>query len=215
MKTSEFALPRLQSIARLIIAAFMLAGVSAPVLAEKEDRDKPVNIEADRLTADEAKKIQVLEGNVVLLQGTMTIRAEKMVVTQDANGFQKGVAYSGNGRLATFRQKRDGKDEYIEGEAERIEYDSKAERAELFDKAHVRSGLDEVEGPYISYDGKTENYTVSSAPGAANGKGGSAKAAPAGRVRAVIQPKNREPEKAADGKDKAGKPASTSPTPSE
>ncbi len=175
-----------------------LAGLAAtPANAERGDRDKPVNLEANRLTVDEAKKVQVLEGNVQLVQGTLTIRAERLVVTQDASGFQKGVAYSGGGRLATFRQKREGKDEYIDGEAERIEYDSKAEKTELFDKAYVKSGLDEVRGQYISYDARTENYLVTggSSP-TSSGKGGKQE-----RVHAVIQPKNRDP----------GKPATASP----
>jgi lipopolysaccharide export system protein LptA len=177
----------------LCIAIAALALSATPVRADRGDRDKPVNLEANRLTVDEGKKVQVLEGNVQLVQGTLTIRAEKLVVTQDASGFQKGVAYSGGGRLATFRQKREGKDEYIDGEAERIEYDSKAEKTELFDKAYIKSGLDEVRGQYISYDAKTENYLVTggSSPASA-GKGGRQE-----RVHAVIQPKNRDSAKSA------------------
>jgi lipopolysaccharide export system protein LptA len=168
--------------------------IALPVLAERADRDQPVQIEANRITVDEAKKTQVFEGNVQLTQGTMVLRAEKLVVRQDANGYQKGIAYAGNGRLASFRQKREGRNEYIEGEAERIEHDSKAERAELFNNAHVKSGLDEVHGQYISYDAKSENYFVSgTAPDAT-----AEQKATQGRVRAVIQPKNRNTEKSAD-----------------
>lgn len=152
--------------------------------AERADRDKPVNLEANRITIDDAKKTQVLEGNVQLIQGTLVIRAERIVVSQDASGFQKGIAYAAGNRLATFRQKREGKDEYVEGEAERIEYDGRADKVELFNQAYVKSGLDEVRGQYISYDGKTENYVATaSAPGA--GRSGE-------RVRAVIQPKNKD-----------------------
>lgn len=170
-----------------LVLCLALTLATTQVGAEKGDRDKPVNLEANRLTVDEGKKVQILEGNVQLVQGTLIIKAEKLVVTQDANGFQKGVAYSGGGRLATFRQKREGKDEYIDGEAERIEYDSKAEKTELFDKARIKSGLDEVQGQYISYDAKTENYLVTGGPAGAAGKGNRQE-----RVHAVIQPKNRD-----------------------
>jgi lipopolysaccharide export system protein LptA len=166
--------------AALPVALILNAGSA---LAERADRDKPINLEANRITIDEAKKVQVFEGNVHMVQGTMIIRADKIVVSQDAEGFQKGTALGGGGRLATFRQKREGKDEYIEGQAERIEYNGKAEKLELFGQAHVKSGLDEVQGPYISYDGKTENYLVT---------GGSAEAGKPERVRAVIQPKQKE-----------------------
>jgi lipopolysaccharide export system protein LptA len=167
--------------------------MTQPVLAERGDRDQPVNIEANRITVDEARKVQVFEGNVQLSQGTMVLRAEKLVVSQDANGYQKGVAYAGNGRPASFRQKREGKNEYIEGEAERIEHDSKAEKAELFNKARIKSGLDEVHGQYISYDARSENYVVSGTSPDASAE----QAATQGRVRAVIQPKNRNADKPA------------------
>lgn len=160
--------------------------VAAPALAERADRDKPVNLEADRITVDDAQKVQILEGKVQLVQGTLVIRCAKLVVTQDAEGFQKGVAYSGEGGLARFRQKREGKDEYVEGEAERIEYESKAEKAQFFLRAMVRSGLDEVRGQYISYDAKTERYFASGGP---DGSSAAAVGKP-DRVRAVIQPKS-------------------------
>lgn len=171
----------------LLLTAAALLLTSGRAFAERGDRNQPVNIEADRITVDEARKIQTFEGNVQLSQGTMTIRAEKLVVSQDASGYQKGTAYSGANRLASFRQKRDGKDEYIEGEADRIEHDAKTEKTELFNKAHIKSGLDEVHGQYISYDAKSENYLVSgSSPDTSSGQ-----PANPGRVRAVIQPKDR------------------------
>ncbi|MFN6961010.1 MAG: lipopolysaccharide transport periplasmic protein LptA [Rhodocyclaceae bacterium] len=171
---------------RPAIIALLLLLVAGNALAERADRDKPVHLEAARVTVDDAKRIHVFEGNVVLTQGTLTIRTAKLVVTQDADGFQKGVATGGENGLARLRQKREGKDEWIEGEAERIEYDAKSEKAEFFNRAYVKSGSDEVRGHYISYDGKTEQYLVTAAPGA---KPGSAE----GRVTAVIQPKNAKP----------------------
>lgn len=165
----------------LLAGAFTLA--SAPASAERADRDKPVHLEANRVTVDEAKRTHVFEGNVVLTQGTLVIRTAKLVVTQDADGFQKGVATGGEGGLARFRQKREGKEEWIEGEAERIEYDARSEKAELFQRAYIKSGADEVRGHYISYDGRSEQYLVTAAPGAAPGSKDA-------RVTAVIQPKS-------------------------
>jgi len=159
---------------------------SGPALAERADREKPVNIEADRITVDDIQKVQVFEGNVQLVQGTLVIRTDRLVVTQDAEGFQKGVAYGGANGLARIRQKREGKDEYMEGEAERIEYDGKGEKAQLFVRAMVRSGLDEVRGQYISYDGVTERYLVTSGPDGTS----AATAGRPDRVRAVIQSKS-------------------------
>ena len=165
--------------------------LSQPAVAERADRDKPVNLEADRITVDDIKRVHIFEGKVQLIQGTLTIRTEKLVVTQDSEGFQKGIASGGEGGLAHFRQKREGKDEYVEGEADRIEHDGKAEKTEFFLRAHVTSGQDEVRGQYISYDGKTENYLVTSGPG---GTVAPTVAGRDNRVRAVIQPKKKLPE---------------------
>jgi len=159
--------------------------LAAPLArAEKADRDKPVNLEADRVTIDDAKQTALFEGNVLLTQGTLQIRGDRMEVHQDKEGFKYGTTW---GNLAYFRQKREGYDEYIEGWAERIEYDGRAETMQMFNRAQMRRGQDEVRGNYISYDAKTEFYQV---------VGGGPKAAtannPEGRVRAVIQPKPKE-----------------------
>lgn len=176
---------RSKKLALLGLAA-ALAVPWLPAHAERADREKPINLEADRVTIDDAKKVSVFEGNVVLTQGTLVLRADRMIVREDAQGFNHGVAY---GNLANFRQKRDGVDEYIEGEAERIEYDGRAERVQLFNRAQMRRGNDEVRGSYISYDQPTEFFRVVGAQETAPGK------STPGRVRAVIQPKNKDKEK--------------------
>src|SRR5437762_12206233 len=111
----------------LALLACLLSAL--PAQAERADRDKPVNLEADRVNVDDAKQIATLEGSVILTQGTLVISGNRMVVQQDADGFKNGVAY---GNLASFRTKREGYDEYIDGYAERIEYDSKAEKLQMF-----------------------------------------------------------------------------------
>lgn len=181
--TSRFTPAAARAATVLACAMLALAGLATPAHADKADRTQPVNIEADRLTVDDRNKVHVFEGSVVLTQGTLVIKGDKLVVTQDAAGFQNGVATAADGRLATFRQKREGSHEYVEGEAERIEYDSRSEQARLFNRARVVSGGDEVRGHYIEYDAITENYLATNAPGSRPSAGD-------GRVRAVIQPKS-------------------------
>ena len=150
--------------------------------AEKADREKPINLEADKVSVDDAKQISNFEGRVVLTQGTLIIRGDRMEVRQDSQGFKTGTTW---GNLAYFRQKREGYDEYIEGWAERIEYDSRADKMQMFNRASMKKGSDEVRGNYISYDANTEFFQVT---------GGGKQASPdnSGRVRAVLQPKPKE-----------------------
>jgi len=165
---------------RALLCCALLALATAAG-AEKADRDKPVNLEADRVTINDAKQTAMFEGNVLLTQGTLQIRGDRMEVRQDKDGFKVGITW---GNPAYFRQKREGFDEHIEAWAERIEYDSQAQTLRMFERARLKRGQDEVQGNTISYDARTEFFQVI---------GGGIKAAapgnPEGRVRAVIQPK--------------------------
>jgi len=170
----------------MVCAAFACAICAMPVvLAERADRDKPVNLEADRVDLDDARKEAVFEGNVTLAQGTLMIKADKLIVKQDADGFQYGIAY---GNPVHFRQKREGFDDFIEGFSERLEYDGKADKVQLFTNARIQRGRDEVRGDYISYNAITEFFQV-----IGGGKTAATPGNPQGRVRAVIQPKPRAP----------------------
>jgi lipopolysaccharide export system protein LptA len=162
-----------------LVLAFIIAGVA---YAEKSDREKPINLEADRVTVDDAKQIATFEGRVVLTQGSLIIRGDRMEVRQDSQGFNTGITW---GNLAYFRQKREGYDEFIEGWAERIEYDSRADKMQMFNRASMKKGGDEVRGNYISYDANTEFFQVVGGGTQAAGGGD-------GRVRAVLQPKPKE-----------------------
>jgi lipopolysaccharide export system protein LptA len=171
----------------------MLGGVLAVLAplsayAERADRDKPVNLEADKVTVDDRQQLHIYEGNVILTQGSLTIKAGKLHVKQDALGYQRGIAFSGAKGVASFSQKREGRNDYVEGEAERIEHDTRSEKTEFFNRAHVKSGLDEVRGQYIVYDLKTENYVVTSGPNGSSAAPGSGE-----RVRVTIQPRNQNP----------------------
>lgn len=182
---------RMKSYSSVLFSA-LLPGLlfAAPAHAERADRDKPVQLEADRATVDDATQTSVFTGNVVLTQGSLVIRAGKMTVKQDAGGFQNASAL---GNPASFRQKREGLDEYVEGWGERMEYDSKADKLQLFGQARLKRGRDEVSGNYISYDAISEFFQVTGGKDLDPARRETAtKTSPEGRVRAVIQPKKRD-----------------------
>ena len=166
---------------KLLSAVFMLLCIP-PCFAERADRDKPIHLEADQLRIDDAQQISTFIGNVKLSQGTLLIRGDKIVVTQDQDGFKHGTAY---GNTASFRQKREGLDEYVEGYGERIEYDTRAETVDFYVRARLKRNLDEVLGEHITYSAKTEIFQV-------NGGSASTESSPPKRVRAVLQPNSKE-----------------------
>ena len=165
--------------------------VAFPAWGEKADRDKPTQIEANRMAADDAKRMTIFEGNVVLTRGTISVHAERIVVRQDAEGFQFATA---TGTPVRLRQRQDPKPPaaegvWMDGEALRIEIDDRNGKIEMFERARVRRGGDEVAGSYIFVDQRSDFFSVKS-------DGRPDQPAGEGRVRAVLQPKAQPAEAA-------------------
>ncbi|MEO7114854.1 MAG: lipopolysaccharide transport periplasmic protein LptA [Caldimonas sp.] len=191
-----------------LLAALLVIGAATPVRAEKSDRFKPLNVEADLPgKIDLLKQIVVFNGNVVVTKGSMVIRAARIEVRELPDGYHSAIAFGSPTQHATFRQKRDAPDEYITGDAERLEYDGKSDVIRFVNNASVkrlRGGevSDEISGNLVTYDSGSEVFNVSggATPSATN---------PGGRVRAVLTP--REGSAAAA---EAARAASAAPTPS-
>jgi lipopolysaccharide export system protein LptA len=170
------------------LAALLLLG-ALPAWADRADRLQPLTIEADKPgLLDLAKQIVVFNGNVVVTQGTMVVRAERAEVRQTPEGARSATLTGTAGKPANFRQKREGLNEYIEGAADRIEYDARSDVLRFIGNASVRrlrdgTAADQISGQLITYDNRAETFNVD---GGGNG----------GRVRAVLIP---APEPAASG----------------
>ena len=161
---------------------------SSIVSAERADRDKPIHLEADHATVEDYKhkgelRTSIFTGNVVMTQGTLILRADKVIMKEDAAGYRYATAY---GDLVSYRQKRDGVNEYVEAWSKRAEYDDKTDKIELFGSARLKRGADEVEGDYISYDIASDFFQVSGRHQPENDKNSDH------RVRDVIQPKAKQ-----------------------
>jgi len=191
MRNRALSVSNLRFSRRLRAAAFaaVVALLALPAShAEKADRFKPLNVEADLPgKIDLLRQFVVFNGNVVVTKGTMTIRADRIEVRELPDGYHTAVAFGSPGKHATFRQKRDVPDEYIAGDAERLEYDGKSDVIRFVNNASVRrlrgsETNDEISGNLVTYDSTTEVFSVTggAAPTATN---------PGGRVRVTLKPK--------------------------
>lgn len=172
---------------RLTPALLLALLAAGGVLAERADRAKQMVIEADRPgVVDLQNQVYVLAGNATITQGTMVIRADRIELRQRPDGFRVATAIGTAGQPASYRQKRDGVDEYVEGEAQRIEYDGRADTLRFIGNGAVRrlrgsTVADEITGAQITWNATTEVFSV---------EGGATTAAnPGGRVRAVLSPR--------------------------
>jgi len=165
-----------------LLAVWVLG--AAPALAERADRLQPLSAEADSLRYDDARQTSIFSGNVVITKGSILIRGAQVEVRQDAQGHQFGVV---TGSPGSFRQKREGVDEFIEGQASRIEYNSQTETVTFIGGAVLRryKGAqlnDETVGGVITYNGTNDTFSVDGGPG------GRSATNPSGRVRAMLTP---------------------------
>lgn len=180
MRTLSRRYPRTLAVLALIVAA-------APGHAEKADRAKPMVVDADQPgTLDLQRQVVIFSGNVVITQGTLSLRAERVEVREAKDGQRSALAVGTAARPASYRQKRDGLDEWVEGGAERIEYDTRSDTLKLSGNASIRrlrgsEVADEITGGSIVWDNAASLFTVSGGtPTPAN---------PGGRVRAVLAPR--------------------------
>ena len=147
----------------------LLWGLVSLVHAEREDKNRPMNIEADALVHDDLKQVTVFTGHVVVTKGTIVLKGERIEIKEDPQGFQFGLITPKPGARAFYRQKREGLNEFMEGEAERIEYDGRLDRVTLSQRAVLRryrgSTLnDEMSGQVITYDHLSETFRIDGKP---------------------------------------------------
>lgn len=170
-----------------LLIALVLTGAGGIVRAERADRLKPMQVEADRMQHDESRQWTQLTGSVQAVKGTLVMRAARMEVQQDAQGQQQARFWADKGQRVFFRQKRDGLDEFVEGEALQAEYDSRLDRMVLTGNAEIRvlrDGrlADQLQGQRIVYDNGSEVMNVDGKDAKAGGE--------RQRVRAILAPRD-------------------------
>ncbi len=177
---------RVAAALRALLAVCAAGAIAAaPAHADKADREKPINFSADQpAEVDFERRVGTLRGTVVITQGTMTIRADRIDFKQNPDNSLSATAY---GNPVSFRQKKDGSDEYFEGFAQRAVYDGQKQTLELFDRALLKQGSDEIRSNYVSYNSATGIFKAEGRPDAPGVEG------PGDRVRGVFQPRADNP----------------------
>jgi len=196
---------RSRNAAVLFLLAALAAALASPARAEGADKEKPINFSADQpAEVDFEKRIGTLKGNVVITQGTLSIKADRIDFKQNADNSLSATAY---GNPIAFRQKKDDSDEFYEGFAQKAVYDGTKDLLELFDRALLRQSSDEIRSNYISYNSKSGIFRAEGrpdTPGTAEG--------PGSKVRGTFQPKSDSPLGKGAGKDAKDKDADAKDT---
>jgi lipopolysaccharide export system protein LptA len=186
MPSNTFSPSSRPTLTILVLCASLLAW---PCQAEKADREKPMQIEADSMRHDEAKLLTQFTGKVVATKGTLVLRAARMEVQQDSQGRQVAKLWADPSARVFFRQKREGLNEYTEGEAEEVTYDNQADVVTLTRRAEMRvlrgtEVANQLQGHSIVFNNITEVITVDGQPSQSAER----------RVRATLVPRTKTPD---------------------
>ena len=159
----------------LLAAVFILLS-SSTAFALQSDRNQPIQIEADQGSLDQKNQNTTFSGNVIVKQGTLYIQAASVTVSKDKNG-QQHMSARGNPVKFGQQLEKNGK---VDGQANQVEYSSATGIVKLTGNAKITRGGDMASGNIITYNTRTEVYTVSGNKNATSKTGR--------RVSVVIQP---------------------------
>ncbi len=147
--------------------------LAAPAHGLKDDRDQPLRVTAASVHVDEKAGVTVYRGNVVLVQGSLRIEADRLEVRTRGPQLDTVTA---SGRPVRVRALLDNRADELKADTERLVYRANARELELSGKVSLRQGGDQFSAEHL-------RYTLDGQRLVAHGSD-----AEDGRVHAVIQP---------------------------
>ena len=136
------------------------------VHAEKADQDKPVILEAEKVSVNDVKQVYDLKGQVLLIKGSIIVTGEDGHIAVDPQGYEFVDVIGAPEEVASFRQRREGPaDEFMQGRGAQVTYDAKTEFLTLTGDASLKrllnmQMLDQLKGWKIEYDDVKQYYQV-------------------------------------------------------
>jgi len=154
--------------ARLALLSSFALGLSITTSAnaEKADQDKPVILEAEKVSVNDVKQIYDLDGQVLLIKGSIIVTGEDGHIEVDPQGYEFIDVVGSPEAVASFRQRREGlADEFMQGRGTQVTYDAKTEFLTLTGDASLKrllnmQMLDQLKGWKIEYDDIKQYYHV-------------------------------------------------------
>ena len=164
----------------VLTLSLLLAG---EVLALSSDKEQPIQVEADGMEIDEAKGMTTYSGNVVVVQGSIILKADKVFFFQSEGNTDRLEAV---GKPAYFQQRPDGKDKDVKGNASRIEYNTNSELLYMIGDAVLLPGDgNKLTSQRITYD------RVKAVMKAGAAVTGGKRAVKSGRVKTILAPRKK------------------------
>jgi len=152
---------------RTIATVLLVAGFITSPHAEKADQDKPIILEAEKVSVNDVQQVYELDGDVLLIKGSILITGEKATIKVDPEGFEYIDVQGSPKGTASFRQRREGPaNEFMQGLGQTFTYNAKTEFLTITGDANLKrllnmQMLDQLRGWKIDYDDVKQRYQVS------------------------------------------------------
>jgi len=149
-----------------ILTLVFAASITNNVRAEKADQDKPVILEAEKVSVNDVQQIYDLEGGLLITKGSILVTGDKGNIKVDPEGYEYVDVQGASGSTASFRQRREGlANEFMQGRVQTVTYNAKTELLILTGDANLKrlhnmQMLDQLRGWKIDYNDVTQRYQV-------------------------------------------------------
>ena len=152
----------------------LMLGISTPfsAFAEKADQDKPIVLEADKVSVNDVQQTYELDGQILLIKGSIVVTGEQGNIKVDPEGYEYVDINGSPDAVATFRERREGvANEFMQGLGKQVTYDAKTETLIITGDASLKrllnmQMLDQLKGWKIQYDDVKQYYHVTPPPDA-------------------------------------------------
>lgn len=170
------------SASKILVPALVSLIFSGIATALPDDRNQPVEIQANQAERDAKSGVTTYTGNVDVRQGSIHIAADSVVLDTRNNELSQIRA---TGKPASYSQQLSGPNDIVEAKASTIHFDVAKDVITLQGNGSIKQQGSSIRGEYIEYDIKSERVK--------------AKAAEAGsrdnskRITVVIPPSAKKP----------------------
>ena len=150
-----------------ILTLVLASSMVIPAHAEKADQNKPIILEAEKVSVNDVQQVYELSGEVLLTKGSILITGEKGNIKVDPEGYEYVDVQGNSESTASFRQRREGPaNEFMQGRGKTVIYNAKIELLTLTGDAYLKrlhnmQMLDQLRGWKIDYDDIQQRYLVS------------------------------------------------------
>lgn len=147
--------------AKFPLLAIVAMVATSTAMALPDDRNQPIEIQANSAERDAKSGVTTYSGNVDIRQGSIHISADTVVLNSNKNNELTQI--TANGKPATYTQQLSGPNDIVDAKASKIHFDVAKDLITLLGNGTLKQQGGSITGERIEYDIKTERVRAQAA----------------------------------------------------